>query len=249
MSLTLLTAAYVLRACVEGEQWLPKGIRLDRALDQDTVQARSYIDEVRGRVGIAVVGTNERRDWLRNFDIVPSLSHGFRVARGWLKGGRTVAEFAAEVNAQELCGHSKGAAEAILAAWELEHQRGILEPGSDRVVPHAERIQVLALETPKPFFGTPPLMDALCLRNPRDAVCRLPPVPGWYSPGSTVVLPWDVPDLEEDHTLGPVCAALVRSGHGYLALTEREGDEPSVIAKHSRGAEMAVVQAPAIADA
>lgn len=238
MSVTLATAAQIVWSAYEPDRPLPAGIAwVGPRYDRETVQARVYHDSARDTTGIAVEGTNREpsflQDWVRNLDIRPVSRFGYYVAGGWLKGATPLAEWAFQAGATEFLGHSKGAAEALIAAFLLE--RDSRARGDEAQI----RIQALALASPKPFFGTPPPMDALCLRNPDDLVSSLPPLPGWRTPGSTIVMPYEPPDPGHDHRIDLLIAALLRSGHGYLALTDERFDEPSVTKARSRGAAMA----------
>lgn len=227
MSVSLLTAAYIERAASSGDPAdLPRGVRFTAAYDHSTVQARLYEDSERGRVGCVVLGSNERADWIRNFDFRPVKLRAWRVAAGWLKGAEPLASWCQKNGAEEMIGHSKGAAEAL-------------------IVGALNGLQTLALETPKPFFWAPPVMDALCIRNPRDFVCKLPPGTAWTTPGATLLLPWDKPDLEEDHRVPRVIEALLRSKIGYLALTDDHDDETTLVRREPedvRGAAIAIRQ-------
>jgi hypothetical protein len=224
VSVTLITAAYIETAAYSSDPAdLPQWVSFIDSYDHSTVQARRYVDAKRGKIGCVVLGSNERADWARNFDFRPVRMGAYLVAAGWKKGAVPLAVWCEKNGVQEMIGHSKGAAEALLV--------GALN-----------NLQVLALASPKPFFGTPPVMDALCVRNPRDFVGKLPPGSMWKTPGSTLLLPWDPPDLQEDHRVPRIVEALMASGLGYLALTDDPTDETAVVQREpvsTRGFETA----------
>lgn len=223
MSLTLLTAAY-LEAAVYGElDQLPEGIVLGERYDFSTVQAQLYHDERRGVTGCGVCGSNERWDWLRNVDIRQVDVDGYLAARGWFTGAKPLVDWCAKRGVSEIQGHSKGAAEAQIVAHRLRNMTG-------------RRIHCLALETPKPWRGTPPPLPCLSLRNRDDFVAWLPG-PGWKSAGIEVALAWEPPDWQEDHTMARVIAALLRNEQSVWSWALSD-DDSGPVTKQSRALDM-----------
>lgn len=228
MSATLLTHAFIQWAVYDGPEHLPAEVELGESYDHSTVQARIYHDRCRDVVGCGVQGTNRDpnfwADWFRNLDIRERVVRGHVLANGWYEGARHLAEWCAERGVVEYTGHSKGAAEAIDAAWEQEHLQGLVEGA----------VEVVAFASPKPFKGAVPRLRTLVIRNPDDFVCRLPPGPHWNVPGTQLVLPWEAPDISEDHRIDKLVAALRESFVGHMVVPS-PGQAPPVVSD-SRGA-------------